>query len=171
MSEEFVTARAEMIQLLSSVKSVMLGTATSNGSPSVSYAPVYVDDSSRMYVFLSSMAKHYGLLKRSKRASVMAIEDEATAENLFARKRATFDCSSVLIERSDPNWAKTMNLMEERLGSTLGYLKDMQDFDLFQLAPKSGRLVLGFGKAYQLSGEELGNIGFVNASGHISKPS
>lgn len=169
MSEEFESAKVEMKSLVGSLKSVMLATATSSGVPSVSYAPVYVGEGMKMYVFLSSMAKHYGLLKRGEQASAMFIEDEGTSGNLFARKRLTFDCSSVVLQRDSEQWNSIINQMVTHLGETMEYLKGMLDFDLFELSPQSGRLVLDFGKAYQISGEDLEGFGYVKASGHRRK--
>jgi putative heme iron utilization protein len=59
--------------------------------------------------------------------------------------------------------------MESRHGETMGYLKELVDFDLFKLTPSEGRLVLGFGRAYQVSGESLKDIGYVGGGGHRSK--
>lgn len=53
----------------------------------------------------------------------------------------------------------------------MGYLKELTDFDLFRLEPSEGRLVLGFGKAYRVSGAGLGEIGYVGAGGHRGKSS
>tara|TARA_B110000037_G_C16676624_1_gene324942 strand:- start:165 stop:458 length:294 start_codon:yes stop_codon:yes gene_type:complete len=96
----------------------------------------------------------------------MFIEDEATADNLFARKRLTLDCEASIVERDTDEWNGLMDRSTERLGETMGYLRGMKDFDLFRLVAKSGRLVLGFGKAYQVSGDGLSEIGFVKSSGH-----
>ncbi len=51
----------------------------------------------------------------------------------------------------------------------MGYLKELVDFALFKLTPSEGRLVLGFGRAYQVSGESLKDIGYVGGGGHRSK--
>lgn len=169
MSEEFQKAKNDMTALVGSVRSVMLATSTSKGTPHVSYAPVYVDEKLNMYVFLSQMAKHYGLMKNTGSASAMFIEDEGGVEKLFARKRLTFECSAELIARESEEWTARIDAMVLSLGDTMAYLKDMLDFDLFRLSPNSGRLVLGFGQAFQISGDDLENLGYVQGSGHIRK--
>ena len=173
MSEEdqeaFDWASEELGRLIAGVKCCELSTVSPRGAPLASYAPVYVDADRCFYVYVSAMAKHYGHLRKSGVASLMLIEDEATAENLFARKRLTVDCEARLVPRASEEWGAIMGLMEERLGETLGYLRELTDFDLFQLTPNEGRLVLGFGKAYRVAGKGLSEIGYVGAGGHRSK--
>ena len=167
--KEFEWARERMAGLLVGQRCCALGTAGADGTPLASYAPVYIDEARRFHVYVSAMALHYGHLRKTGRASVMLIEDEGTAENLFARQRLTLDCAARLVERGSPEFVATMERMEERLGSTMGYLKDLIDFGLFQLAPSEGRLVLGFGKAYRVWGEGLSELGYVGGGGHRSK--
>ncbi len=167
--EEIEWARERMDALLDGSRSCILGTAADDGTPLASYAPFCVDEKRRFDVYVSAMALHYGHLRRTGRASVMLIEDEAKAENLFARQRLTLDCAARLVDRGSEEFAGTMERMEARLGSTMGYLRELLDFGLFQLAPSEGRLVLGFGKAYRVGGEGLAEIGFLGGGGHRSK--
>ncbi len=169
MSEEFETARIEMDSLIESVQSAILASVDGAGNPLSSYAPVFVDQSCKFYVYISSMAKHTSQIRRSEKASVMLIEDESVAENLFARKRLTVDCQAEIIDRDSSDWNHIVARMESRHGETMGYLKELVDFDLFRLTPSEGRLVLGFGRAYQVSGESLKEIGYVGGGGHRSK--
>jgi len=150
-------------------RSAILGTVDSRGDPLSSYAPVWIDDENRFYVYISSMAKHTSAIRRSGKASLMLIEDEAASDDLFARKRFSVDCVSAVIERDDEDWNRIMDSMEKRLGETLGYLRNLVDFDLFQLTPSEGRLILGFGKAYRVFGPSLGEIGYVGGGGHKEK--
>ena len=169
MSEEFETARIEMDSLIESVQSVILASVDGAGNPLSSYAPVFVDENCRFYIYISSIAKHTSQIRRSKRASVMLIEDESVAENLFARKRLTVDCQALIVDRDSSDWMQIISKMESRHGETMGYLKELVDFDLLKLTPSEGRLVLGFGRAYEVSGESLKDIGYVGGGGHRSK--
>lgn len=167
--EEFEWARTELASLRQRVRCCMLGTVSTENRPLSSYAPVFIDDGFRMYVYVSAMAKHYGHLRKSGIASASLIEDESAAENLFARKRLTVDCSATLVERDSAEWLAGTEGLMERGGETMQYLKDLIDFDLFRLDPSEGRLVLGFGKAYRVWGEGLCQLGYVGAGGHRSK--
>lgn len=168
VEEEFEAALKEMEALIERSRSAILASASSKGEPLASYAPVYVDSSRRFYVYISSMALHTVRIRRSKKASAMLIEDESIAENLFARKRLTVDCDAKLLERHSLAWRDAITRMEQRHGETMSYLKDLADFDLFCLTPSEGRLVLGFGKAYRVFGDSLGEIGYVGGGGHKS---
>ena len=97
------------------------------------------------------------------------IEDESKAEELFARKRVTLDCEAVLIPRETEEWCLGVRGLEDRHGSIMAYLKDLVDFDLFRLSPSEGRLVLGFGKAYRVSGDSLCDVSFLGTGGHRKK--
>ncbi|MDE0770383.1 MAG: pyridoxamine 5'-phosphate oxidase family protein [Opitutaceae bacterium] len=167
--EEFESALVEMETLVEAVKSAILGSVSSKGNPLCSYAPVYVDEERRCHVYISSMAKHTSQIRRSGKASVMLIEDESVAENLFARKRLTVDCEAMVLERDSDAWLEGIAAMEERHGETMQSLKTYVDFDLFQLKPIEGRLVLGFGKSYRVFGPALQKIDYVGGGGHHTK--
>ncbi|MEM9158236.1 MAG: pyridoxamine 5'-phosphate oxidase family protein [Verrucomicrobiota bacterium] len=171
MSSEFEEAKVGMEKLIAESKSVVLGTAGREANPLASYAPVVWDEGRSMFVYVSRMGKHYAQMSSTGRASGMLIEDEATAENLFARKRLVVDCDVLKIERGSERFEEKMGLLEERHGETAGYLKELVDFDLFELKPREGRLVLGFGKAYRVFGDGLSEIGYVGGggSGHKKK--
>ncbi len=167
--EEFDWAKGEMASLREKQRCCALGTVSKNGAPLSSYAPVFIDERFRLYVFVSAMAKHYGHLRGEGLASVTLIEDESAAENLFARKRLTVDCVATLVPRDSEEWKQGTAGIEKRCGETMSYLVGLSDFDLFRLDPSEGRLVLGFGKAYRVWGEGLGEIGYLGAGGHRTK--
>lgn len=167
--EEFDIALEEMDKLIQTVRSAVLASVSSSGDPLSSYAPVYVDDERRCHVYISSMAKHTSQIRRSGKTSVMLIEDESVAENLFARKRLTLDCEAMVLERDSDAWLEGIAAMEKRHGETMQSLKTYVDFDLFQLKPIEGRLVLGFGKSYEVFGTALKEIDYVGGGGHRSK--
>jgi len=164
--EEFTWAAQQMEQLLGSVKSCLLATVSYSGVPLQSYAPVHVDERRCFRIYVSSMAKHYSHLKRGGIACLSLMEDEAAAETIFARRRLTVDCSCAQIDRASEAWSEGMAMLEERHGETLAYLRGLKDFDLFELTPKEGRLVLGFGKAYRVFGSALDRISYLGAGGH-----
>ena len=154
--------------LLNEFKSIQLGTVDLEGIPEASYSPAIVDDERNFYVHVSELSSHTANLRETGRASLLVIEDESTASNIFARKRVGFTCSAELIERRTDRWEKTMDQFEDKFGKMVDFLKTMEDFHLFRLRPEKGRLVLGFGKAYEVMGEkssELQHIGG-NGKGH-----
>lgn len=161
--EEFDKARVGYEALLQGFQSIQLGTSNQNGVPEASYSPSVADEEGNFYVHVSELASHTSNLRDCARASVLIIEDESIAENLFARKRVVYQCSALLVERHSNEWESIVDKFEEKFGEIIGFLKTMEDFHLFKLTPKSGRLVLGFGQAYDLCGSGMKNLSHVGA--------
>lgn len=85
----------------------------------------------------------------------MLIEDEQNASQIFARIRLSYNCNVEVVERADECYETILNTMEKRFGNIVEMLRSLPDFVLFQLKPTSGRLVMGFGQAFDLTGEKL----------------
>ena len=166
---EFAEARAGYRALLEGFRSIHLATVDGDGTPEASYAPAVMDESGRLYVHVSELASHMWNLRSTGRASVLIIEDEGTCDTIFARKRVAFRCNAEEVPRLNAEWEAVLARLEAKHGKMAGYLKTMADFHLMRLTPLSGRLVLGFGKAYDVGGagmREVGPIGAVNGGGH-----
>ncbi len=168
-ASELESAQVGYGALLDAARSIHLATVDECGQPEASYAPVCMDASRNFYVHVSELATHSWNLRATGRASVLVVEDEASCETIFARKRVSFDCEVTEIERHGEEWDRVMQAYEAKHGKMVGFLKTMEDFHLFRLTPQSGRLVLGFGKAYEVGGpgmSELSHIGGGNGGGH-----
>lgn len=144
-----------------------LGTVAANGLPEASYAP-YVADQGCYYVYLSRLARHATNLRETPRASVLFIEGEEQAKNVFARERLTLACTVTEYPRGAPRFEAVLNLFDQRFGKFMQVIRPMQDFGLFELKPVSGSYVAGFARAYVLDGEDLGRICHRNDEGHQS---
>ncbi|MGF1452891.1 MAG: HugZ family protein [Opitutales bacterium] len=158
-------ARREYYALLGGFSSVQLATVSTEGQPDASYSPAVVDDAGNFFVYVSELASHTRNLRETPRASVMIIEDEATCGQIFARKRVTFACESELIERRSDQWEDLIARFEEKFGKLMSHLKTMADFSLYRLTPLKGRLVFGFGKAFEVGGPNMGEIGYIRGTG------
>jgi putative heme iron utilization protein len=164
-SERTVSAQSDLTdaycayeQLLSQTRSLILGTINTDGTPRVSYAPFILNERRQFYIFISQLAAHTAHLQRTGQASLMLIEDESATDQIFARKRATFQCQARLIKRDGTEAEAVLAEFERRFGQMVGLLKSLPDFQLFKLQPQSGLLVLGFGQAYELSGERFAEL-------------
>ncbi len=149
------TARQRYRQLLDQTESLILATTNPDGSPQASYAPFIVDEQRTFYIFTCQLAAHTANLQRTGQASVMVVEDEATATQIFARLRVTFQCQANLISRDSAEREALLTQYEARFGKIVDLLKTLPDFQLFKLRPLSGSLVLGFGQAYTLGGDRF----------------
>ena len=139
-------------------ESVILGTASSDAQPQASYAPCVVDQAKNIYIFVSGLSAHTQNLTTTKQASALFIEDESKTQQMFARKRLSYDCTAVLIARDSQQWEAIAQKFETRFGNIVELMKGLPDFRIFQLQPKSGRFVLGFGKAYDIDPENLDQL-------------
>ena len=156
----------EKEKLINKMNSLILGTIDSNNIPNSSYAPFGVDKNNNFYIFISELSKHTKNIITNQEVSMMIIEDESSCQTIFARKRFTITGRASKIPRESNEWVEKINILERKFDDTFSYLKNMKDFHLFQIIPKKGLLVYGFGKAFNLEGPELVNIVHLNDKGH-----
>ena len=146
---------------------LQLGTLNKDGKPHTSYAPFAFSENG-YYILVSDLAMHGQNLKHSDAVSIMMIEDESTARSIFARRRLSFDTHATLIERDTPQWQEGIGRMQTRLGSMVEDLSQLGDFRLYRLNPLMGRYVKGFGKAFNVSGDEMLSVIHLD-EGHVKK--
>jgi heme utilization protein HutZ len=140
-------------------RTLQLATVDEQGCPNVSYAP-FVYNEEGYFVLISEIARHARNLVAAPNLSIMMIEDEASSKELYARKRLTFDATAGQIERDSEVWDRVIGQLADRFGSIIHNLSQMKDFKLFRLKATRGLYVKGFGKAYQVSNDDL--IDFVH---------
>lgn len=153
MSEEQKAADA-LAELQGKMQSVQLSTVGDDGEPHSGYTPFLLDDN-QLIVFVSQLALHTRDLLANGQASAMIITDEAEASQIFARTRVTYQCKAEVVARDAQEYDSLLNRFEERHGKMIGLLRQLPDFVLFRLVPQRGQLVMGFGKAYRMTGEKL----------------
>lgn len=139
-------------------QSAVIASADAEGNPNASYAPFVRDRNGFYYVFLSGLARHTPNLFYQKKASLLFLEDEKDAENIFARKRLTYSCQVSLLERNSPERTEADALFEEKFGSFYAMLRAMPDFRMFRFQPLEGLFVLGFGLAFRVEGGSLDRL-------------
>ena len=144
--------------LLAESRSLILGTVTKQGLPKVSYAPFVRREGSSFYVYLSRLSERTTDLIERPVASVLLIEDESKAAQIFARMRITYQCEVSVIDSSSSDYERTMRRFSQSFGSLIDVLTALPDFALFRLVPQSGRFITGFGQAYDLTGEQLDQL-------------
>ncbi|MDV8110481.1 pyridoxamine 5'-phosphate oxidase family protein [Bacillus sp. BAU-SS-2023] len=135
-----------MENLLKSQKSLMISSLSKNSNPEVSYAP-FIMKNNKLYIYISKAANHYFNLLENNKCSVMIIEDENESKSIFARQRVSFCCEAE-IKQDDFNYI--LDEFEKIHGSQIMMVLKSLDFDVFELNIKSGRLVKGFGQAFDI---------------------
>lgn len=139
-------------------KSVILSTVGEDGQPNASYAPFVMDESKNIYIYVSGLSTHTQNLSTVSKASVLFIEDESQTQQIFARRRLTFECEAHLIERDTDLWNQIFARFEARFGEIIQLFRDLPDFRIFQLTPSQGRFVIGFGSAYEVDPNDLSSL-------------
>ncbi|QHT62153.1 heme iron utilization protein [Paenibacillus lycopersici] len=156
------TMRTQYLAFADSVKTLMLSTVDENGNPFISYAP-FVKRDGKFYIYISRIANHFRHLENNPFVDVMLIEDETQTANLFARTRARFVCEAV--NAGNDGFDDVFDLFGGKFGANMITMLRGLDFSLFELTPRAGRYVAGFGQAYDidLSGDEFNHV---NRDGH-----
>jgi putative heme iron utilization protein len=144
----------EVLEFINSRRSLQLATLGDDGAPYASYAPFAVGEDC-LYVLLSEIAVHGRNLQRDSRASVLVVEDEDSADELFARVRVNYSVRAEFLSYESAPWREGLRALVERHGDRPEALSKLQDFKLFRLVPTGGRYVKGFGRAYTLAGNSL----------------
>ncbi len=134
-----------MQSILNKQKTLMISSLDSEKNPRISYAPyVFIDN--KFYIYISKVAEHYDNISNNSNVSIMVIEDESNVDVTFARSRISFDAEAKMIEDKED----IMNKFSEIQGKTIMDLLRGLDFNLFEINVGKGRLVKGFGKAYDV---------------------
>ncbi|MGB5305628.1 MAG: pyridoxamine 5'-phosphate oxidase family protein [Gammaproteobacteria bacterium] len=144
--------RREIHAFRAGLRTVQLATVSRDGVPEASYAPYVVDASGNYYVFISGLARHTRDLQDTGQVSLLFIEAEGAARNLFARRRLTCSCTATCIARDDPDWEVQLARFTQQFGKFIDTLRGLSDFRLFRLTPVSGGYVRGMGQAFRFEG-------------------
>jgi hypothetical protein len=138
--------------LLSDMQSILLATVHQDGSPLASYTPFAVnDDRSGLWILVSDLAGHAQNLVRRKQCSALVIRDEQDSPQVYVRERLQYEMHAEECPRDGHAWEMGVTVLRERHGGLVDTLTSLADFRLFQLYPDSGRYIVGFGQAFELS--------------------
>ncbi len=155
---QFKTALTAYQGFTDLVQSVILSTVSEDSIPNASYAPFVIDESKNIYIYVNGLSIHTQNLSNVPRASVLFIEDESHTQQIFARRRLTFDCIAQYIERDTELWNRIVKRFEARFGEIIQIFRDLPDFRIVQLAPSQGRFVMSFGATYEVDPNNLDTL-------------
>ncbi|MGC9457680.1 MAG: pyridoxamine 5'-phosphate oxidase family protein [Halothiobacillaceae bacterium] len=139
-----------LAELLDTSQSLVMAFVDEAGRPHVSHLPFAWIDSG-FFVWVSSLAEHSGPLRRGSPVEVMILADEARTPQVYARRRASWQCSVHAVTDAAVVEAG-LDALRARHGEVVSLLAGLSDFRGFRLEPGEGRLVLGFAQAYSLAG-------------------
>jgi putative heme iron utilization protein len=141
--------------LIEEMRSLQLSTVGADGVPHCGYTPYLYRAPGSFYIFVSQLAAHTRNLLANKTVAIMIIADEQSTPQIFARARVNYLCDATRIAPESQDYELVLDDYQQRHGKMAGLLRQLPDFVLFQLKPVSGQFVMGFGKAYTLTGEDL----------------
>ncbi len=142
-------------RLIEDMRSLQLSTIGVDGIPHCGYTPYLHRAPGTFYIFVSQLAAHTRHLLANGTVAIMIIADEQSTSQIFARMRVNYLCEAKRIAPDSSDYALVLDDYQQRHGKMAGLLRQLPDFVLFQLQPKSGQFVMGFGKAYTLTGNDL----------------
>jgi len=135
--------------------SVMISTLSPMNVPEISYAPFYKTDD-KVYLYLSEESNHYVNMIANPICSIMAIDDESSVNNIYFRKRISFECD---VEKIDDVSSEIETAYANRNGvSSYEHIKNEHYFGWFVLTLKHGRLVEHHSKVFDLTRNEQGGF-------------
>ena len=140
----------EVESFLETFQTLVMASITPDVGPHASTAP-YVRVENDFYILISTVAQHGRNLLSSPNVSLLFVEDESQCVQPFARKRVTIEAVASELSRDDEAYSIVIERLKAHFDAELvTSLTQMGDFHLFKLSPKSGSVVMGFGRAYRL---------------------
>lgn len=139
-----------MKEILNSQKTIMISSLNSEGFPQISYSP-YIMVDNKVYIYISRIADHHKNIDENGNISLMVVADESKSQNLFARERVSFNGNAKKVEEV-PECIREK--FEEIHGKRMMEVLYGMDFDFFEITILNGRLVKGFGKAFDITYED-----------------
>lgn len=143
-----------LAELKTSIGTVQLATLGDDGLPHSGYAP-FIFDGVDIIIFVSQLALHTRDLLANGKVSVMLIDDESKAREIFARTRVSYQCEAAVVASDANTYEPLLDALQARHGKMIGLLRQLPDFVLFRLSPNAGQFVMGFGQAYKLTGAKF----------------
>ena len=132
--------------------------ASEENTPVIKIAPgqsPFIRQDGHFYCFASELAAHVRALLSKADMQFQLIEDEHTAQNIWARVRLTFLADVKEIARDTPQFDEICAAIGQRHGPVMSVIKPFTDFLLFEITPKQGLLVTGFASAYDVTGPDF----------------
>jgi heme iron utilization protein len=126
-----------------------------HGEPSLAMvAYVFAEDFSAFYIHVSRLGKHTRDMESDPRVSLLIAEtdDQRADPQTLARVSLQGTAEVLLRDALDHSLIKDMYLSRFPEAEPIFSLGD---FNLWKITPKSGRLVAGFGRAFNLVPEAL----------------
>ena len=125
------------------------------GEPRLSMvAYAFANDFSAFYIHVSKLGKHTTDMENDSRVSLLITEADDGRLDPQTLARASLHGTAEMLPRSDPGHPLVKGIYLERFPEAEKFFS-LGDFNLWRISPKGGRLVAGFGRAFNLVPETL----------------
>jgi hypothetical protein len=158
MSDPLARARELTAAFRAQLSTVILGTAAPDGTPDASVAATLLEADGAFVIYISGLAAHTRHLRVNPRASVLLLEPENTPGNPLARRRLTFACTAEPVARESSAHAALVLAFRQKFGATIDVVSTLPDFQFVRLQPQSGRVVAGFGAAFEVNPRDWSDL-------------
>ena len=140
-------ARDRLLEL----RTVVLAVVGELSRPDLGVSP-FIRQQDGLYIFTSHLSQHVRDLLQNGRVTCLLCADEGDSQNIWARNRLKFNASAVEIIRDDIRFETLCDVIAAAHGPTMGLIRNFTDFHMVHLQPEDGVLVMGFAKAFRVSG-------------------
>ncbi len=158
MSEALQRAREAIAHFRTHLATVVLGTASAEGDPDASVAAALLDADGAFVIYISGLAAHTRNLRANPRASVLLVEPESPATQPLARRRLTFACTADPVSRETAAHAAFVTAFRSKFGPVIDVVAGLPDFQFVRLVPQRGRVVIGFGAAFDVAPQDWDHL-------------
>ena len=143
--------------LIRTTRVAALGTLH-EGEPNLAMvAYAFADDFSAFYIHVSRLGKHTKDMETDPRVSLLIVEADDGRPDPQTLVRVSLRGIAAILPRADPGYVHVKSIYLTRFPEAK-QLFGLGDFHLWQITPKGGRFVAGFGRAANLVPEALRKV-------------
>ena len=153
---------AERDAILNAARTVIIAAGTGD-VPEIGVTPMDFYQG-QIFIYPSRLSAHVRCMLEAEKAQFMFVQDEADAQNIWARKRIKICANIIEIKRNSNEFDEAASIFTEAHGPTMNLIRDFSDFHMLKLLPENGVMVLGFAKAYRLEGTSLDIVSHLRES-------
>ena len=155
--DDIESARDQLLQL----RTMYMTINSADTVPEMGVSP-FIRRDDGIYIYASHLSPHVRDLIDQGEATCMLCADERDCQNIWARNRLKFRVKALEINRDDGKFDKLCNDFSLAHGPTMNLIRNFNDFHMIRLTPQKGVLVLGFAKAFIVSGTNFHIIAHIN---------
>lgn len=146
-----------LARLIRSTRIAALGTLH-DGEPNLAMvAYAFAEDFSTFYIHVSKLGKHTADMESHPHVSLLIAETDDHRPDPQTLARVSLRGVAEILPRTDAGYARVKKVYLERFPEA-EQLFSLGDFNIWKITPKGGRLVAGFGRAFNLVPEALRKV-------------